>query len=366
MKSKQQTCQRDTGFCSTAAGPEQRPLVIPIFIPHSGCPHQCAFCNQTLITNEKHPLPDRESIADQAAKYLGFRGKRKKVQLAFFGGTFLGLEKKQVQALLESGQRLVDRGLIDSMRFSTRPDTITKETLDFLAPYSVETIELGAQSMDDRVLGRSKRGHTALCTREAAGLLNEYRYETGLQLMTGLPGENRTTALASATAAAALLPDFVRIYPLTILNKSLIHRWFAEKSFTPLSLDDCVTRVKELFLIFAEKKIPVIRMGLQASEVLEGEEAIVAGPWHPAFGHLVFSEIFLDKTLELLEKRASTLTGDSVTVWVNPVSLSRLRGDKNRNVKTIKRIYPGLRLHIKTDRELAPEQITITAHRSGF
>jgi len=361
MESKPQTCHKNTGFCNTSTSPEQRPLVIPVFIPHRGCPHQCAFCNQTLITNEKHPLPDQKKIADQAEKYLGFRGKRKKVQLAFFGGTFLGLEKKQVQSLLASGQRLVDQGLIDSMRFSTRPDTITEETLDLLAPYSVETIELGAQSMDDRVLARSKRGHTALCTSEAAGLLKQYRYKTGIQLMTGLPGESRTTALDSAAAAAALMPDFVRIYPLTILNGSLVHKWFAEGSYTPLSLEDCVTRVKELFLIFADRKIPVIRMGLQASEVLEGEEAIVAGPWHPAFGHLVFSEIFLDKTLDLLAKRASSLTGNPVTIWVNPVSLSRLRGDKNRNVKTIKRIYPGLQLHIKTDHRLAPEQITITS-----
>lgn len=337
----------------------QSPLVIPIFIPHSGCPHHCAFCNQTIITNEQPRLPDSKKIEQEVAKYLKFKGKREKVQLAFFGGTFLGLEQNQIKELLDCAEELVKKKKIESIRFSTRPDTITRESLEFLKNYSVTTIELGVQSMDNRVLSMSKRGHTSAHTRKAMALLKEYKFETGLQIMVGLPCETHDIAIKSARETADLAPDFIRIYPLIILNKSLVHKWYLKGQYTPLSLDECVTLVKEIFLIFNKKSIPVIRMGLQASEVLQNDESMVAGPWHPAFGHLVFSEIFLDKTLKILSKTLTASTSTNITLEVNPVSESRLRGDKNYNLKKLRSLYPNTCFNIKTNPKLTPGQITI-------
>lgn len=357
------------------AGPAQRspspiqrrkspPLVIPVFIPQIGCPHQCAFCNQTLITDKKAVMPDCGQISGEVTRYLYFKGNRSIVQLAFFGGTFLGLEKTDIKALLDCGQNLVNRGSITTMRFSTRPDTITRWTLDGLQGYAVQTIEIGAQSMDDQVLSLAKRGHTAGCTVRAVEQLKARGYETGIQIMTGLPGETRESAIESAEKAADICPDFVRIYPLVILKKSLVHKWFLKGEFTPLSLAECVTRVKEIFLIFEKKNIPVIRMGLQTSPSLQEEETIAAGPWHPAFGHLVFSEIFLDKTLALLKKALlnsshTDLMDQPITLCVHPASESRLRGNKNTNIKKISALYPGINLDITTDAALGRDQVSL-------
>jgi len=206
--------------------PPPKPLVIPIFIPHWGCLHRCAFCNQNLITNQKPNLPDREAINAQVNHYLKFKGDRTRVQLAFFGGNFLGLKESDRLNLLNPAQDLVSNNSVHQIRFSTRPDTVTPETLDSLIPYAVSTVELGVQSMDDTVLGLSKRGHTEADTRTAASLLKTRGYETGMQMMVGLPGDSDGTALKTADKIIALHPDFVRIYPLIVLKNSLVHLWY--------------------------------------------------------------------------------------------------------------------------------------------
>ncbi len=335
-----------------------KPLVIPIFTPHLGCPHKCSFCNQSIITNEKKSLPDSEKIRKEVDNYLKFKGKRSKVQLAFFGGTFLGLDETYRKTLLDTAETLVREDKIHSIRFSTRPDTITKKNLDFLKKYSVATIELGVQSMNDTVLSSAKRGHCAEDTIKAASLLREYGFETGMQMMTGLPEDTDETAIETAEQIASLYPDFIRIYPLIVLKGSLVHKLYQNGKYKPLSLSHCVTLVKKIYLIFSEQNIPVIRMGLQASELLQDKGSMVAGPWHPAFGHLVFSEIFFDKILDSLGK-LSCNQGDKIILQVNPRSESRLRGNRNQNIKKLETMYPELNFTIKKKISLRSDQLQV-------
>ncbi len=336
-----------------------KPLVIPIFTPHLGCPHNCSFCNQSIITNEKKFLPDSERIKKEVDNYLKFKGKRDKVQLAFFGGTFLGLDETYRKILLDTAESLVQENKIDSIRFSTRPDTITEKNLNSLKNYSVATIELGVQSMNDHVLSSAKRGHCAEDTRKAASLLREYGFETGMQMMTGLPEDTDETAIETAEQIASLSPDFIRIYPLIVLKGSLVHKLYQKGEYKPLSLSHCVTLVKKIYLIFSGQDIPVIRMGLQASELLQDKDSMMAGPWHPAFGHLVFSEIFFDKVLDSLEK-ISCDQRDEIILQVNPCSESRLRGNKNQNMKKLEAMYPLIKFRIKTDLHLTSDQLQVT------
>ncbi len=285
------------------------------------------------------------------------------MQLAFFGGTFLGLAEDYRKTILDTAQKLVQKNKIDSIRFSTRPDTITEKNLNSLKYYSVATIELGVQSMDDRVLSLANRGHSAEDTKKAALLLKEYGFETGMQMMVGLPGDTDETALKTARQIAAMSPAFVRIYPLIVLRGSLVHKLYQRGEYKPLSLPRCVTLVKNIFHIFMEKNIPVIRMGLQASELLQDKNSMVAGPWHPAFGHLVFSEIFLDKVLICL-KQASIYPGkiypeEKVSLHVNPRSESRLRGNKNNNIKKLGNMYPLIEFKVKSDPLVIPGQVKI-------
>ncbi|MCP4114657.1 MAG: radical SAM protein [Desulfobacteraceae bacterium] len=338
---------------------KQKPLVIPIFIPHRGCPHKCAFCNQSIITNEQAMLPDRNRIRQEVDTYLQYKGTRNRVQLAFFGGTFLGLPPEETRELLGIARELVTEKKIDTVRCSTRPDTITPERLDMAAQFSLTTVELGVQSMDDQVLSTARRGHTARDTENAARLLREYGIETGMQMMVGLPGDTDVSAMETARSIAALRPAFVRIYPLMVLKHSLIHQWHTRGSYTPMPLDHCVELVAALYRIFEENGIPVIRMGLQASEILQGEDAMAAGPWHPAFGHLVFSRLMLDKTLALLETFPGAGTSRTIALGVHPASESRLRGDRNHNMKELKARYPLADFKIVRNSSLAPDDIAI-------
>ncbi len=337
----------------------EKPLVIPIFIPQSGCPHQCAFCNQSIITSETHPLPDEKTIRATVDHFLKFKGTRRRVQLAFFGGNFLGLDRETVMALLGVAQQLVRESKIDDIRCSTRPDTISESILEAIKGSALTTVELGVQSMDNGVLARARRGHTKEDTRNAAALLKAHGIETGMQMMVGLPGDTPDIALDTAAAICRLKPDFMRIYPLIVLAGSPLARWYKQGKYTPMTLEQSVSLVKELYKIFSQSNIPVIRMGLQASDLLQDPASMVAGPWHPAFGHLVFSELFLDNTLVEIQAKYRDNPPEQLTLTVHPSSISRLRGDKNHNIKALHARYLKTKFSVAADPSLEKGAIVL-------
>lgn len=325
----------------------RKPFVIPVFIPHSGCPHRCSFCNQTTITTVDRSLPSPEQFRSVVRKYLSWKKEtRSSVQIAFFGGNFLGLAPDYIDQILSEADAFVHEGVVDGIRFSTRPDTIAEKSLDDISSHFVSTIEIGVQSLDDRVLKLAKRGHSAEDSLNAAALLKKRGYETGLQMMTGLYGDTETGALETGDKIAACNPDFVRIYPAVVLKGSHLASLYGKGEYRPMSLDDSVTLVKKLYLMFSEKGIDVIRMGLQASEELDDGAHILAGPYHPAFGHLVFSEVFLDKARHLLSER---LPENRVAFFVSPRSISRFRGLKNKNIHALKDEFNLQRIDVRGD-----------------
>jgi len=334
----------------------QKPFIIPVFLPHAGCPHRCVFCNQTAITGQNPFLPDTDSFREQVNAFIAFKSEqRKEVQIAFYGGNFLGLSEKTVKKLLQEAATFVQSGKADSIRFSTRPDSIDAVRLNWLRAFPVSTIELGVQSMDDGVLLLSNRGHTVRDTEKAVGLLRQNNYQIGLQLMLGLPGDNEERAIKSAEEAAALAPDFVRIYPTVVLNKSPLTRLFQKGEYIPLSLEAAVSIAKKMFLVFESRHIPVIRMGLQASQDLDAGAAVLAGPYHPAFGQLVYAELFLDKARLLL--RNSENGSRVITLQVHPRSLSRLQGIRKYNIQTLKDEFALQSITLIADDSLAENEL---------
>ena len=346
--------------------PDLRPFIIPVFLPNLGCPHRCVFCNQAVITGAKQNIPSPEQLQFQINKFLDYKGKyRNKVQISFYGGNFLGLKKSYIKSLLYEATKFVNTGKVESIRFSTRPDTIDNERLDTLKDFPVRTIELGVQSMDDSVLAMAKRGHTSSDTEKAVNLLKKRNYEIGLQMMVGLPGDDEIKALDTGRRIADLSPDFVRIYPAIVFEKTILASWYKKGSYTPLSLETCVSLVKKLYLYFGKNSIHVIRMGLQASEYLTKNSTILAGPYHPAFGHLVYSEIFLDMAASVLEsknresKSRESKKGscDKVIIKVHPQSISRMRGLKNRNIEILKTGFHIKSLKIIPDFSVKKDEI---------
>ena len=334
------------------------PFIIPIFIPHAGCPHQCAFCNQTSITGFEDKIPTPEEIYDLVERHLKFKGKqRDTIEIAFFGGNFLGINTEQIVVLLKSASAFVKAGKVDGIRFSTRPDTVDRKHIELIYDFPVSTVELGVQSMDDHVLALSRRGHTAADTMSAVGLLKERNYEIGIQIMVGLPGENRDGMLANARQIADLKPDFVRIYPTLVIEGSPLARWFQKGKYTPLNLESAVDRAKELYLFFTDRGIKVIRMGLQASEDLNDGSTVLDGPYHPAFGHMVHSEIFLDKALAAINSEG--FTKNRLTISVHPRSISKMRGLNNSNVKKLKNRFQFNSIEVLPDASLGEDDVKI-------
>jgi histone acetyltransferase (RNA polymerase elongator complex component) len=358
-KCPESKCQRP-GASDQRPAAGNRPFIIPIFLPHAGCPHRCVFCDQSLISGVRSKQP-RNIIRQQIETFLKFKTTRRDgVQIAFFGGNFLGIAADEIQRLLAEAAKFVKAGRVDSIRFSTRPDTIDHRRLDLIKNFPVTTIELGVQSMDEQVLAATKRGHNAPDTEKAIEYLKDLNYEVGVQLMVGLPGDSAERLIASARRVARLKPDFVRIYPTVVLAGSPLAAMYNNGDYIPLSLDEAVSRTKNLYLLFKRANIRVIRMGLQASQDLENGSTILAGPYHPAFGHLVYSEIFLDMAVDQIE--SSALKADSIAIRVNPGKVSQLRGLRNKNIEILKEKFGFESVAVKPDDTLAKNQIKV-AHR---
>jgi histone acetyltransferase (RNA polymerase elongator complex component) len=336
-----------------------KPLVIPIFIPNLGCPHQCLFCNQHAVTGAAAKMPDAHDIRSTIKHYLQYKKpNRSGVELSFYGGNFLGLPAQWINRLLGDVSPFVAEGAVDGIRFSTRPDTIDNARLRYIREYPVTTIELGVQSMNDAVLAAANRGHTAAQTRSAAALLRQNGYRVGLQMMIGLPEDTPEGSMATAAAIIDLKPDFVRIYPMLVLAGSPLADWCAAGRYTPLSMDACVLQLKTLYRMFVARGIPVIRMGLQASSELNDPSVVLAGPYHPALGHMVRSAIMLDAAKQALAGKK--VQGKDVVFTVHPAGYSRMQGLGKQNLETLKQSFGLSRVFVRTDAGLPEDAVRVS------
>jgi histone acetyltransferase (RNA polymerase elongator complex component) len=335
-----------------------RPFIIPVFIPMSGCPHRCAFCNQTAITGVKSHAISPSAVTHAIDTFLPFvRDRGRSVQIAFYGGNFLGLPEQHLHDLLAIATAHVTRGDVASIRFSTRPDTITENRLAAIRDFPVHTIELGVQSMDDRVLARANRGHNAQCTLNAARMVVSAGYALGLQMMTGLPGDTPRRAIQTARKLVALAPDFVRIYPTLVLRQSRLAETFRSGAFIPASLDETIALVSRLLLVFTAAHIPVIRMGLQADEALAAPGAILAGPYHPALGERVHSHLFYRLAKATLARAPRGF--HAATIRVHPRHLSRMIGAGRENLSRLKTHFHLENLSVQADTGVTPHHLEV-------
>jgi histone acetyltransferase (RNA polymerase elongator complex component) len=306
-------------------------------------------------------MPSTQQIRKEVRRFLKYGKKRPSTtQISFFGGSFLGLEKGSIRSLLEAAMPFVRMNAVDSIRFSTRPDTVDQKTLSLLEPFPVSTVELGVQSMNDRVLDAAGRGHRASDTVKAAGLIKGRGYQLGLQMMVGLPADDDAGAMETARRMAAMQPDFVRIYPTLVLKGSALAGRFTNNHYHPMPLEACVTLVKQLYLFFKTRHIPVVRMGLQASDGLTRPGDYIAGPHHPAFGHLVHGEIVFDaisSTLHRMEKRP-----DPLTITAHPTMVSRVQGLNKQNIRRWQSAFDLKKIILHQDGDMEKNHLMVADH----
>ncbi|MDH3348800.1 MAG: radical SAM protein [Desulfobulbaceae bacterium] len=307
-------------------------MIIPIFIPHEGCPHCCSFCNQHQISGRIKSSPvDGAEVCETIETWLGYRRKTTdKPEVAFYGGSFTGLPLSRQTALLRAVQPFIEQGRVGKIRLSTRPDYINEAGVDLLQEHGVRTVELGVQSMNNDVLTRNGRGHSAENTRAAIHLLRRKSMNIGVQLMTGLIGDTRLRLMDTVKEVISLKPDCVRIYPVLVLKGSLLEKMTKRGEYQPLTLDGAIIQAAWMKKQFDRQGITVLRMGLQAGEELEN--SLIAGPYHPAFGELVNGRLMLKKTIELLHSHNS---GDKATLCISPRDRSVFQGIGGCNIKRL-------------------------------
>lgn len=254
--------------------------IIPLFIPHLGCPNGCVFCDQKKITGQGAGVTP-QMVAEEVKAGLKRAGDA--CEVAFYGGSFTAIPPEEQEALLQAVQPWCKTGEIGSIRVSTRPDAVDEETVRRLKRYGVTTVELGCQSMDEQVLRLSKRGHTPEDTRNAVRHLKAGGLQVILQMMTGLPGDDGAASVYTAEEIIKLKPDGVRIYPTVVLAGTELERMMTAGTYSPHEVETAVELCGTLYEKFLQAGIPVIRVGLNPTELLSGGGA-VAGAYHPGAG----------------------------------------------------------------------------------
>lgn len=317
---------------------------IPVFVSHAGCPNDCVFCNQRKITAKADAMTPRE-VAEQVDAYTSTLEEGARTELAFFGGSFTGIEPSLQESYLRLAYDYKRTGRIHAIRLSTRPDYITTEVLERLKAYEVDIIELGVQSMIDEVLTASNRGHLISDVYTAVDLIKAYGFQLGIQLMTGLPEDTKERSVLSSKLVVLLKPDFVRIYPTLVIRGTELATLTSRGDYHPLTIDEAVDWTKEMLQVFLKSRIPVIRIGLQPTDLITEGKEVLYGPFHPAFRQLVESEYFLDlmKT-GLSEIDPSPDSGQNILILCNPKDLSQVVGHKRRNILELKNDFPHLRI----------------------
>lgn len=275
--------------------------IIPIFIPHKGCPNDCVFCNQRKITART----DDVTPADVRATIQTWLTTLEDVPhraIAFYGGSFTGLSIPEQNAYLEVAEEFLEDGRIQQIHLSTRPDYIGPDILDNLKAHHVDTIELGVQSFDDQVLCQSNRGHTVSQVYEAVAAVQRYDFHLGIQLMIGLPGDSRESCIFSAKETARLQPELCRLYPTIVLDDTKLYEDYVAGRYQPLSRQEAVFRTKAMYEILAEAGITIMRVGLKSTDIIGEGGAISGGTYHPAFRQLVEGAIARERIDQLLQE----------------------------------------------------------------
>lgn len=315
--------------------------VIPIFVPHLGCPNDCIFCNQKSISGQKKNIT-KEDARKTIEYYLeNIKDKEGKKEIAFYGGSFTGIDVKIQEELLQLANEYIQKGQIHSIRISTRPDYINKEILKRLKKYNVKTIELGVQSANNYILGKANRGHTFEDVKKASKLIRWYRFNLGHQMMIGLPESTRNDEINTAKALIKLKPKIVRIYPVLVIKGTKLERDYNEGNYEPLPLVQAVETSKQLIRMFKDKNIEVIRVGIQNTEEISDpankQSEVVAGPFHPAFRQLVETSMWYDAIVEKIKKL--NVKVKEVEVTVNPIDANNVIGHKKENLLKLKDTY---------------------------
>ena len=315
---------------------------IPIFIPHKGCPNNCVFCNQKKISGQLTDVTAQD-VEDKIEEYLKYySNSKKKIEVAFFGGSFTGIPIDKQIEYLQVANSYVKKGLVDAIRISTRPDYINRNILDTMKKYNVKTIELGVQSMDNEILTLSKRGHTALDVVNASKLIHEYGIVLGHQIMIGLPGSTRESEVYTIKECLKLQPQQLRIYPVYVIPDSELYSMYENSEYKPLSINEAVMRCKAVIYECQKTDISIIRLGLQSTDEITAKNNDLRGPVSDNLAEYVMSALVRDKIEREIKNRQIddskliiNVPKKYVSICVGPKKINKIYFENKYNIKFI-------------------------------
>ena len=336
--------------------------MIPFFIPHVGCPHVCTFCNQSRITEVSgigYLTP--EYITSTIKDYVGESKSDKYWEVCFYGGSFSAINQDLQRQLLLPAYEALKEGRIDGIRCSTRPDGVSDSQLELLCSYGMKTIELGVQSMDDTVLSLAKRGHTSNDVKLAVKQLRKFGFTVGLQLLAGLLGDSWDTIIKTGIEISQLQPDFVRIYPVLVIENTELAEQYKAGIYEPLSLEQALQYCSFLKTWFESHQITVIRTGLQSTEELDAGHSLLAGPYEPAMGELVTNEQWRQRLEHCLDEHTEYFNNPVRAITISyPRNLtSKVRGLKKRNLTYFEKTYGNITFTWRENNDIDTVQCSI-------
>lgn len=334
--------------------------IIPIFVPHLGCPKDCVFCNQRSISGQQKMITTEE-IKNTIDFYLNsFSNKKAYKEIAFFGGSFTGIDPQKQEEYLQTAYEYVKQKKVNSIRVSTRPDYIDKTVLKRLKKYKVKIIELGVQSANDYILKKSNRGHTFYDVKKASKLIRRHGFTLGVQMMVGLPESTKIDELKTAKELIKLKPKMVRIYPVLVIKNTKLAKDYENGIYTPLSLEQAVETSKELLSLFNKKNVEVIRIGLQNTDTItdpsDEKSEVLAGPYHPAFRQLVEASLWYDKIVSKIKKLDVKVK--EIEITANPIDINNIVGHHKQNAKNLKDFY-NVTLKLKQNNSIRPNHFKL-------
>lgn len=346
-----------------SAKPPVKPRVYPVFLPHAGCPFHCVYCDQSKVTASPPSPPDVVEVFRQGFASLVRDARRsgRPGEVAFYGGTFTALPPEIVRTILDETRPHVERGPFTGIRFSTRPDCLGEEVCALLADYPVTIVELGAQSMSAPVLREARRGYEPGTVADAAARVRARGWRPGIQIMAGLPGDTEERFRQTVERTLETRPDLVRIYPALVLNGTRLADWYRAGRYRPLSLEETVERCAFAVEAFERAGVAVARVGLHADPELEKPGTVLAGPHHPAFGHLVRARIWRRRVSERLAKPGTF--GRSALLRVPARRLSEALGMKRENVEYWTRRHRLEGIEIRPEPEFAHDRLEVEIRR---
>ena len=347
--------------------------IIPIFVPHEGCPHDCVFCNQGKITGEnkekiKGPKNkvenkvDRDFVIKTVEEYLETINKENSIiEISFFGGTFTAVDINKQKELLSVAKSYKDKGIINYIRLSTRPDYINDFILTYLKEYGVDIIELGVQSLDKEVLEKSGRGHGIEEVKKASKLINDYGFTLGHQIMVGLPGDSEEKDIYTAKMSIEMKPKICRIYPALTIKDTPMEDMYLKKTYIPYSLEEALSICEKIYKMYREENINVIRIGLQPTDNITEGKDVIAGPFHPAFRELVESKSLNEEIYNIFKRNKG-----NIVIKINNRRISKLYAGKKMFFNELKNsVAPNL-LSVIIDNSLELNSVCVNINNELY